>query len=107
MRLIDADKLIEKAYWHGNTPSFEELYPEGHDAVDVEEIENSPTVDAMPVVHGYWMKYEVDVAEHPWHCSHCGYCPPKFVSHIEDMKYCNHCGAKMDGEQKDGVNNES
>lgn len=48
-RLIDADKLIEKAYWHGDTPSFEELYPEGHDAVDVEDIDDAPTVDAIPV----------------------------------------------------------
>lgn len=20
-----------------------------------------------------WIKYEVDVAEHPWHCSNCGW----------------------------------
>ena len=49
-RLIDAGKLIEKAYWHGGTPSYDKPYPEGHDAVDVEDIENSPTVDAVPVV---------------------------------------------------------
>lgn len=47
-RLIDAGKLIEKAYWHGGTPSYDKPYADGHDAVDVEDIENSPTVDAVP-----------------------------------------------------------
>lgn len=55
---------------------------------------------AKPVVHAHWMRYEVDVAEHPWHCSHCGWPPPKHVCHIEDMEYCSHCGACMD--EKDG-----
>lgn len=49
-RLIDAGKLIEKAYWHGDTPSYGKPYPEGRDAVDVEDIENAPTVDAVLVV---------------------------------------------------------
>lgn len=49
-RLVDANKLIEKAYWHGDTPTYGKPYPKGHDAVDVEDIENSPTIDAVQVV---------------------------------------------------------
>ena len=49
-RLIDANKLIEKAYWHCTTPSYRKPYSDGHHAVDVEDIENAPAVCAVPVV---------------------------------------------------------
>lgn len=41
MRLIDADKLERQEYW-GNERCFE--------YVDAEDIDNAPTVDAVPVV---------------------------------------------------------
>lgn len=41
MRLIDADKLERQEYW-GNERCF--------DYVDAEDIDNAPTVDAVPVV---------------------------------------------------------
>lgn len=41
MRLIDADKLEKQEYW-GNERCF--------DYVDAEDIDNAPTVDAVPVV---------------------------------------------------------
>lgn len=66
---------------------------------------DAPVIESAHVVHAHWMRYEVDVAEHPWHCSHCGWCPPKHVLHIEEMEYCSHCGAKMD--EKTGGQNES
>lgn len=40
-RLIDADKLEKQEYW-GNERCF--------DYVDAEDIDNAPTVDAVPVV---------------------------------------------------------
>ena len=55
-----------------------------------DSLKNAPTVDAVPVVHGRWirrtdypMKYE---------CSECG--------HLKDFSrpYCELCGAKMDGD---------
>lgn len=66
---------------------------------------DAPVIESAHVVHAHWMRYEVDVAEHPWHCSRCGGCPPKHVMHIEDMEYCSNCGAKMD--EKIGEQNES
>lgn len=41
MRLIDVDKLERQEYW-GNERCF--------DYVDAEDIDNAPTVDAVPVV---------------------------------------------------------
>lgn len=41
LRLIDADKLEKQEYW-GNERCF--------DYVDAEDIDNAPTVDAVPVV---------------------------------------------------------
>ena len=43
MRTIDADKLERQEYW-GNEQCF--------DYVDAEDIDNAPTVDAVPVVRG-------------------------------------------------------
>lgn len=53
----------------------------------------APTVDAVPVVHGRWMR--VDIAgEDPYECSYCG----DRVS-VWGFRYCPNCGAKMDGDK--------
>lgn len=98
MRLIDADKLaneIRETYEY-EFPTASGGFDEFVTKIIPNIIKNMETVDSVPVVHGYWTRYEVDVAEHPWHCSHCGWPPPKHVCHIEDMEYCSHCGTKMD-----------
>lgn len=62
---------------------------EEHDGVTLQSIiKKMPTVDAVEVVHGYWVKYK---AEH-YKCSICG----DRVGGIT-TKYCSECGAKMDG----------
>jgi hypothetical protein len=94
MRLIDADALIEKAYWHGEHPDVENLYAEGVEAVDVSDIDDAPTIEAEPVRHGRWIKkQEKDTFAgylYSYECSECG--------RIEKCRepYCN-CGAKMGG----------
>lgn len=66
-------------------------------------IEEQPTVDAVPVVHGKWILKE---RAHYFKCSLCkepiayrfGYGGDRYY------KYCPRCGAKMDGadgERKD------
>ena len=50
MRPIDADTLIDKSYWHEEIPTYDNPFPHGRDAVDIEDIENAPTIDAVPVV---------------------------------------------------------
>jgi hypothetical protein len=79
MRLIDADALREEWLYNGaneyiyDTNSF------------LDSIDEQPTVDAAPVVHGRWIQRK-DHCE----CSVCNStekCPAPF---------CWNCGAKMD-----------
>lgn len=85
MRLIDADKLD---WWY-----------KGRNIRHV--IDDAPTVDAVPVVHGRWS--DAGFGELPkhapygWACSACG-----GISFNNEYIYCPNCGAKMDGERKDG-----
>lgn len=56
-------------------------------------IEEQPTVEAVPVVHGEWVN---DEGYDKWTCSECG--------HLENydeypaeygLNFCSHCGADM------------
>lgn len=84
-RLIDADKLEKQEYW-GNERCF--------DYVDAEDIDNAPTVDAVPVVR-------CKDCKHSWEdlggltCSH-GVCVDCVV--LGDF-YC------ANGERKNGADN--
>lgn len=97
MRLIDADALKEKVkreygdvlntYWAA--PKDFLLF-----------IDEQPTIDAAPVVHGEWEPTEVYKVDR---CTNCGFCidweeVPNWMdelSHFKEM--CPNCGAKMDG----------
>lgn len=85
MRLIDADALKAKA--HADTDS-------GEGFVWVQDIDEAPTVDAVPVVHGRWeaeVDEDEDWGEMEYHkCSVCG----KF--RFWETNYCPSCGATMD-----------
>ena len=67
-------------------------------------IDEIPGVDAVEVVHGRWLKTGVEAGD-PYDgnsvycfdvfaCSECG-C---HFDVSEEMNYCSHCGAKMDGD---------
>lgn len=56
----------------------------------IRAIEELPAVDAVPVIHAYWVE-EPDRVNH-WHCSNCG-CPVGIASIA--YRYCYVCGAKM------------
>lgn len=66
-------------------------------------VEAQPTVDAVPVVHGWWKEWW------PGDCSlimtgeemlfECSVCTAKFAN---QSNYCPNCGAKMDGGEGDG-----
>ena len=86
MRLIDAE----------NTNLLDAIgrnaFRNRQDIIDL--INNQPTVDAVPMVHGRWGHLGGD----EWCCSACG-----FIITTEGnwdkptKKYCEDCGAKMDG----------
>ena len=91
-RLIDADEAIKRQRY-GNTNSI--LYRQ----YTVEVLENAPTVDAVPVVHGYW----IDMGDF----ESCSVCKSTQLKKFESMygtaervwtktNYCPDCGAKMD-----------
>lgn len=88
MRPIDADALKN---------AFEE---DGHLSGYIEEfIDDMPTLDVAPVVHGRWEKWNGDDRHH---CTACecyaneerdayGYITSEFLDN-----YCPNCGARMD-----------
>jgi hypothetical protein len=101
-RLIDVDKI-----------PYEECYvPDGDiqwgykKALIAEKtvIDQMPTVDAVPVVHGRWL-YDSGSGKH--FCSACDEFALSFrkdrwaVGELYEVfltDYCPHCGAKMDGD---------
>ena len=94
MRTIDADKFI-LALMDASLSSVDE------DTI-LDLVDSVPTVDAVPVVQGRWEMRPTGMAtdtgpEYKAYCTVCNkpnkqYQPP----------FCPHCGAKMDGERKDG-----
>lgn len=75
MRLIDADKLREKCdspYW----------------CVWLSEIDDAPTVEAIPVVHGEWIAQDEGLTRFK-----CSVCNGK--NHGGHEKFCPDCGADM------------
>ena len=54
-------------------------------------IEEQPTVEDVPVVHGEWVNEYINRYGHPCHCcSVCGF----HASH-QDKNFCPECGADM------------
>lgn len=67
-------------------------------AMAMEIVASPPAADVAPVVHGRWISFldgDHIMPERYYRCSRCG--------RVESRRqpYC-HCGAKMDGERKDG-----
>lgn len=91
MRLIDADGLSEDIYDNVSTP-YEDAVAAKEDCLRA--IEEAPTIDAVPVVHGRWTHLGGD----EWCCSACGFVITTEGSWDKPTKkYCEDCGAKMDG----------
>ena len=113
MRLIDADALVEKAYWHGEHPDVGNPFAEGVDAVDMSDIDNAPTIEAKPVRNGRWEWFEEwspSTPESPKECTDCGWRCGECKVKLDDMvgwywadpydepklNYCPNCGMKVD-----------
>ena len=91
MRLIDADALKIKSYYYDDL---------GFRVIAESEIQDAPTVDAVPVKRGAWEERHVE-CENPWcrrrfYCTECG-----DWQTYGKTKYCQNCGAKMDGERRE------
>ena len=91
MRLIDADKHIE--YLNAKRDvclRFDDVLGAQIYQVAIDEIKGADSIDAEPVVHGYWEKrYKSKY----YRCSVCD-------GTVEDKWHnCPHCRAKMDEEE--------
>lgn len=87
MRLVDTD-VIEK-----------ELGVEDRDLYVQHILDSAPTVEAEPIKHGHWINNNG-----LYQCSLCkeytvmGWASCISIEYMnKTMKYCNNCGAKMDG----------
>ena len=84
-----------------NIASFYELNEHSNEAYhEIKQmLEALPVVDAVPVVHGWWIKE--GYIEHTWLVSKCSVCGGQT---IDAGMYCTNCGALMDernGERHD------
>lgn len=62
----------------------------------LEYVENLPAADVAPVVHGRWAHLGGD----EWCCSACGFVITTEGSWDKPTKkYCEDCGARMDGDR--------
>ena len=85
MRLIDAENMNFLDAIGRNA------FRNRQDIIDL--INNQPTVDAVPMVHGQWEHLGWD----EWCCSVCGFVLTTEGSWDKPTKkYCEDCGAKMD-----------
>ena len=88
---IKREALYEKAYWHGEHPDVDNPFPDGVDAIDIEDVDAIPAADVAPVVHGQWI-YDKK-AQRPY----CSVCKRYFYGATNSpMSYCPNCGTKMD-----------
>ena len=97
-RLIDANALMDDVEMDGA------LYACLGAVEDVRFlVDSQPTVDAVEVVHGYWVATPIRKLNSKgkvvkycdyYHCSECGTDRPI----VPPYNYCPNCGAKMDGD---------
>lgn len=64
----------------------------------IRRLEDSPSVDVVPVVHAYWIlqKENHEFKEALMNCSACGYPVSRWTG---NTNFCPNCGAIMDGEE--------
>ena len=101
MRLIDADAFIaELTIDPIECPGCPE--PEFLDEF-LALVASAPTADAVPVVHGTWKTVEDWDGDEHYECSVCG--EEWFLEagdpKSNNMNYCPHCGARMDGDENE------
>lgn len=108
--LISRQAAIALAYFHGKTATWNNLMLDGIDAgvnaVDVADLEELPAVQ-IELRHGYWIADNARPKSILYRCSVC-----REIAHDRPygslkrepkktckMKYCPHCGAKMESEE--------
>jgi hypothetical protein len=92
MRPIDADALIKK--WE-NVQSKDISFVMAIIGA-INDVKKAPTIDAVPVRHGKWIKWFEDADGQWMRCSECQMM--FYVGKGRDGNYCPNCGSRMDEE---------
>ena len=101
MRLIDADaykKILDSWLADMNAGENEEENAEGTAIYScICQLDDAPTIDAMPVVHGKWIHARYTATDHfeIVKCSKCGYESFAAAAHLMMGHYCPNCGAEV------------
>ena len=93
MMLINYDTLMKRC----NKVKWDTL----HDSINAGlVIMGAPVADAQPVRHGKWI--DVDTQMYTWkvRCDQCGHERSMLSTQGRYPKYCEECGARMDGKTK-------
>lgn len=99
MRLIDADALLENYDLKNATKYGNKTAEQQHNSYSTlmlyevaDLIDDAPTIDAEPVRHGQLVSTGFDEIYCEWgDCTVCG------ADNRIDAKFCNNCGAKIEG----------
>jgi uncharacterized paraquat-inducible protein A len=95
MRPIDADALIKK--WE-NVQSKDISFAMAIIGA-INDVKKAPTIDAVPVRHGKWIKWFEDADGQWMRCSECQMM--FYVGKGRDGNYCPNCGSRMDKNETD------
>lgn len=69
------------------------------------EVDAQTAADVAPVVHGRWIHSRYEDCSEQFElvkCSQCNHEAYAMAIYVHAGNYCPNCGAKMDGERKDG-----
>lgn len=95
VRLIDADVLMnELLKWNTEAVRTDNHINTIFSSGMIGIVRLSPTVDAVPVRHGRWIKGFEDADGQWMRCSECQMV--FYVGKGRDGNYCPNCGARMD-----------
>jgi hypothetical protein len=87
LRMIDNSRT-DNPYFNGNTDI---IWEKAHDCA-ISCVMTCPTVDAVEVVHGRWVRARKPVTQN----MECSVCHKEYL--WSDHNYCPNCGADMRGE---------
>ena len=110
MRTIDADTLKRKVQRLATEAWKMQVKASAETILNqfIDYIDHAPTVDAVTVRHGHWVKWYEEVCDsfgvaYVPHCK-CSECGREYDPYnANHMNYCSNCGVKLDG--KDGDRN--
>ena len=96
-RLIDANDLKRRMLAFATAVKSDFLSIEAI----IDRIDTNPTVDAVEVVHGEWVRLDAHKGIEQFKCSICrSECYVPTCMNEPMYEYCPNCGSKMDGERR-------